>query len=310
MTEWIKSYVNLADHPKVHSLALELQIEVPHAIGILHLLWWFTLRFSWRNGNLKNFSDELIAKACHWQKTPTTLIAALKKAHFLDDYKIHDWHDFAGRLVKDRLRYLEADKIRTHYVRKRADNVRERAVNVAKSRVVQSSVETSRASPVLAAEKKTNNTPNGLLVGHYKILKGFAEDDKAWDKEFWGRSAKASAKILEAVGGLEAGISFMAHHAKKLDDKSLDWTIETIAKRAIEWKSRRNHKDENNRRQRVFSAEADRQRTQRAEPERSKVTTGEILDTVGSVADTQKKSGTLESESRGSSSRDDGKVVD
>lgn len=109
---WIESHPELVEHPKTHVLSAELGLSVPHTIGILHMLWYFAVRFSWQKGDLTRFGAVAIARACHWDKNAGELIKALQNAGFLDGLKVHDWHDFAGRLVKDRIRYQKANGIR------------------------------------------------------------------------------------------------------------------------------------------------------------------------------------------------------
>src|SRR5689334_24536172 len=88
---WIKSHDEVGEHPKTLRLAAELHIPIAHAVGLLHLLWHFTLRYSWRKGDLKSFGDAAIAHSCRWGGEPTVFIEALRKSGFLDGYKIHDW---------------------------------------------------------------------------------------------------------------------------------------------------------------------------------------------------------------------------
>jgi len=111
---WIKSHDEIGEHPKTLILAEELKVPIAHAVGLLHLLWHFTLRYSWRKGDLTSFGDAAIARASKWDGEPIVFIKALQKSRFLDEYKIHDWLDFSGRLIKDRIHYEK----RTHYVRK------------------------------------------------------------------------------------------------------------------------------------------------------------------------------------------------
>jgi hypothetical protein len=105
VSDWIKSYADLADHPKTHELAHSLNIPIPHALGILHLLWYFAMRFSWRSGDLKKYPAEAIARACQWPADPQEFVQNLEKAGWLTNGKIHDWHDHAGRLIQERLWY-------------------------------------------------------------------------------------------------------------------------------------------------------------------------------------------------------------
>lgn len=100
---WIESHDNLSDHPKVFELAAMLGVEKHAAVGLLHLLWHFTLRYAWRDADLTRYSAHSICAACDWKKDPNTFLEALQKCGWLDGMKVHDWSDYAGKIVKDRL---------------------------------------------------------------------------------------------------------------------------------------------------------------------------------------------------------------
>jgi len=115
---WIESHDTLALHHKTQRLAEELSVSIPYVIGTLHLLWYFCLQQSWKNGDLSKYTPRAIATFCHWDKDPSMLIKALQKAGFLDGLIVHDWLDFAGRLVKDRISYIRSNGKRKKSVRK------------------------------------------------------------------------------------------------------------------------------------------------------------------------------------------------
>lgn len=99
---WIESHQELARHPKTRRLARTLGISIPTAIGHLHLLWWWALDFA-DDGDLSRFEAEDIADGMIWEGDPDAAVDALASAGFLDaDQRIHDWDDFAGRLVQRR----------------------------------------------------------------------------------------------------------------------------------------------------------------------------------------------------------------
>jgi hypothetical protein len=99
---WIESHSTLARHPKTLRLARRLSVSVPTAIGHLHLLWWWALEYT-RDGDLSGFDDEEVAVACVWEGEPAAFRAALTAAGFLDACGvIHDWDDYAGKLLDQR----------------------------------------------------------------------------------------------------------------------------------------------------------------------------------------------------------------
>jgi len=107
---WIESHVELGEHPKVFVLTETLGVRRAETIGLLHMLWHFTMKFAWRDGDLTRFDDVAIARGSGWEKEPQIFIKALQDSKFLDDKKIHDWQSFAGKLIRDRL-YKESTRV-------------------------------------------------------------------------------------------------------------------------------------------------------------------------------------------------------
>ena len=100
---WIESHEDIADHWKTDCFRTELGISVPEAVGHLHLLWHFTLRVAWRDGDLVKYTDQAIASGARWGGDASAFISALRKAHFLDGKAIHNWRDFCGELINKRI---------------------------------------------------------------------------------------------------------------------------------------------------------------------------------------------------------------
>jgi hypothetical protein len=105
---WIESHQALGRHPKVRRLARALNVTVPAAIGHLHLLWWWCLDYA-EDGDVTAVRDDL-GEAALWDGSPEAFVAALEAAGFLDATAdvdgprlvIHDWDDYAGRLIEQR----------------------------------------------------------------------------------------------------------------------------------------------------------------------------------------------------------------
>lgn len=103
---WIESHQELARHPKTRKLSRKLGISVPAAIGHLHLLWWWALDYA-QDGNLSVFESEDVADAMEWpHESSIQLLTALVESEFVDNVDgnlmLHDWFDYAGRLVDKR----------------------------------------------------------------------------------------------------------------------------------------------------------------------------------------------------------------
>lgn len=124
---WIESHTNLARHPKTIRLAKALGVSVPAAVGHLHLLWWWALEYA-QDGDLTHFSDDEIAEAVLWDGDPGDLVAGLTAARLLDDRHIHDWDDYAGRLIQKRVE--NAERMRQARAAREAHSKEERATHV------------------------------------------------------------------------------------------------------------------------------------------------------------------------------------
>lgn len=138
---WIESHQELATHPKAKRAARILGISLPTLIGHLHLLWWWALKYA-QDGELSQYDDYDIADAVAWEGDPHQFVKALiecgpgNSCGFLEQMDnggliIHDWLDYAGRLVEQiqtqaqkskRNRELYKNEDLTREVRKRDGN--------------------------------------------------------------------------------------------------------------------------------------------------------------------------------------------
>lgn len=119
---WIESHQSLGSHPKTIRLARLLGCSVPQAIGHLHLLWWWAIDYA-PDGDLTGYDPADIARVCQWEGDPQVFIDALLRAgrdgrpgfleHDGDRLIIHDWWEYAGRLLQRR----ERDKQRYRRLR-------------------------------------------------------------------------------------------------------------------------------------------------------------------------------------------------
>lgn len=115
---WIESHQEVAHHPKTRKLAKKLEIDLAAAIGHLHALWWWAVDYA-EDGSLNKHTDEDIAIGALWDYDPKTFVDALVECRWIDrngeDLSLHDWDEYAGRLV---------DKRRANAERKRLSRAR------------------------------------------------------------------------------------------------------------------------------------------------------------------------------------------
>lgn len=153
---WVVSHEDLGQHPKVHALMSSLKIRLPEAVGILHLLWHFTMKFSWRDGDLSKFNTDFIAKAVGWDEDSGKLIKSLQQTGWMDGMIVHDWLEHAGKIVQDRIYNQER--------RKTALNAVKNGVNYGATSPVSP---TSRTSPTSKKREGRFAPPTHEQVSEY-----------------------------------------------------------------------------------------------------------------------------------------------
>lgn len=117
---WIELHDTLPNHPKLLRLARELRVERPMALGYLVNLWTWALTYA-EDGNLEKFDHVEIATAAGVPDSGkdaygSAFCSAMARVGFFEKkgskYSIHDWMDYAGRLVnrreRDRARHRES----------------------------------------------------------------------------------------------------------------------------------------------------------------------------------------------------------
>lgn len=128
---WIEVHQSLFTHRKTLALADVLGIPEVYAAAHLISLW------SW---SLDNAPDgalhvrcTIIARACMWQGDADALVNALLETAFLERDEdgvlyIHDWQDYAGRLIDKRR--ANAQRMREARSKEPSTSVKERATHV------------------------------------------------------------------------------------------------------------------------------------------------------------------------------------
>lgn len=110
---WIESHESLPSHPKTKRMCRLLKISPVIAVGHLHFLWWWAMNHA-QDGCLDRYDADDIADACGWYGDVNLFYNALIDSGFIDEsetgFIIHDWHDYAGKLIA--LRQKDADRKR------------------------------------------------------------------------------------------------------------------------------------------------------------------------------------------------------
>ena len=119
---WIEVHQSLVRHRKTLKLAAALGIPRMQAIGHLVAFWLWAVDNA-TQGRLDGLSDAVVAFGAEWDGEPGRFVEAMVASGFLDRTEdglaIHDWDEYAGRLIERRRRDAE---------RKRAERARPKDV--------------------------------------------------------------------------------------------------------------------------------------------------------------------------------------
>lgn len=77
-----------------------------------------------------------------------------------------------------------------------------------------------------------------MIINAWKISRGIDLTDKAWDKQYYPRYAKSSGELLDFMGSVGDAIDCMEYLMKGFKKNGLSFTMETIVKRAEDYKYR------------------------------------------------------------------------
>lgn len=103
---WIESHQSLSRHRKTIRAAGRLSVDRHKLIGHLHELWWWALDNVDVDGCLGDMDPFEVSMAAEWDGDPEEFVTALVEAGFLDrdgdELCLHDWYDYAGKLIENR----------------------------------------------------------------------------------------------------------------------------------------------------------------------------------------------------------------
>jgi hypothetical protein len=125
---WIELHQSAAWHRKTIALSKELGVRRNEAFGALATLWLWSVEHA-QDGQIGHLTDKEVAAGAGWHGNAARFVLALNKTGWLDDGGyLHDWQDYAGRLIDRRADDLEHRRIR------REERAQERAEATAERR--------------------------------------------------------------------------------------------------------------------------------------------------------------------------------
>ena len=101
---WIELHQSLPQHRKLLALRDALGLRTPAALGHMCLLWLWALDNA-PDGDLSALPARQLAEICQFsERRAGDLAVALRTSGFVDaDWRLHDWGDYTGRLIDQRV---------------------------------------------------------------------------------------------------------------------------------------------------------------------------------------------------------------
>jgi hypothetical protein len=191
---WIELHQSVRDHHKIMDLADSLRIEEAHAIGLCASLWLWAVDNA-PDGKLPS-SPRHIARAAKWHADPSQLVVALTCCGLVDcvgdnpddaDYFIHDWQDFAGKLIErrkanaQRMRDARAMNVpNTSAERARSDDAHVLGDSTVQNRTQQNSTKIIPLNPPSGDAKKPRKKPQKPIPEDWAVDKKGVEYAKEY----------------------------------------------------------------------------------------------------------------------------------
>lgn len=123
MSTWIELHTSLPNHWKLRRLAKKLRVKDRDLVRAkLENLWLWAIEYR-ENGRLTGLDEAEIAEASHWSGDATLWLRSLVECGFIDKSRggkdgstlqLHDWWDFAGKLIELRKKNRERKRRARH----------------------------------------------------------------------------------------------------------------------------------------------------------------------------------------------------
>ncbi len=122
---WIELHQTLPTHRKILKLKRLLKIKTPQAVGHVVMLWLWSIDNA-PDGDLSQIDAADIAEVCGWpEKKAAKFVSAMQEVGLIDeDMGLHDWGEYAGRLVgqREERREKERERKAQYRARKRSES--------------------------------------------------------------------------------------------------------------------------------------------------------------------------------------------
>ncbi|MFZ5688646.1 MAG: DnaD domain-containing protein [Bacillota bacterium] len=149
---WIELHQSIWTHKKTYIMAAELELDEIYVAAHMAKLWTWALDNA-QDGDLSGLPYKVIAYGAGWKGDPGEFVRAAIKSGWLDENEsglfIHDWDDYAGKLMERRA--AERDRSR----KRRAE-----------SKQKQASQQTTDERPPVDQQTAVGTVPNLTVPNH------------------------------------------------------------------------------------------------------------------------------------------------
>lgn len=103
---WLEIHQSIKDHRKLLAAADALDMAPAHVAGHIIFFWLWALDNA-PSGEISEITARNIARAAQWEGSPESFLSALVESGLVDKTDeglfIHDWSDYAGKLIDQRV---------------------------------------------------------------------------------------------------------------------------------------------------------------------------------------------------------------
>lgn len=267
---WIESHQTLREHPKTYALMDALGIQKAQAIGHLHLLWWWCLDYA-PDGRFARNDNKKIARAAGYMGEASKFTQAMIDSGFMEIVpdpgqgggdgvggrgegggvvQVHDWGEYAlsyhaSQERNERKREQTRTRVAEFRRKKSGGNAAVTKSNAATVPTIPTNHTKPERDSVSAKVAEVSPKPYEVktdiqeIVVAYKTSQGVAFDDRTWDAGNFARASKTAATLLRELAGKDAAIKAIQGVKDWAESNGLSWTIETVLKRAADWRAGR-----------------------------------------------------------------------
>lgn len=240
---------NLFSHPKMRRL--RMYCGKGAELNLIKL-WCYAAEYHSKDGSFEGYGKSEIEGMADWDGTPGNFIEALEKLSLIDKtpegiYKIHDWKIHAGFVWDYKIAGQEGARKRWKKHNRQSFSKHSPPISPPNGPPIgdPNAMEWNGMEwnkDVIGVPPKPP-TDIQKIVLTFKIVSGYAKDDKSWDKLNFARFSKSAKGLLDFFGNWKDAADCVQETYEKLTSKGLTVTLETISKHAADWKKDKQEKN-------------------------------------------------------------------